>query len=176
MFPIDRTKRIDLGPLSLGAMRHLLEERLGRSYTRIVLRRLYEASGGNPFSAIEIARVLDPGRDPGPGEPLPVPARLNELLQARLRALPPETLETLQAAAALAHPSLELIEQATGEGARARIRPAMEAGVVELQRGRVNFAHPLLVEALRSTLSRRDEQADLGPVPHGHRVYRRPRE
>jgi DNA-binding CsgD family transcriptional regulator len=154
--PEERIRRIELGPLSLGALRRLLEDRLGRAYSRTMLRRLQEVSGGNPFYALELARVLDPDRELWAGEPLPLPEHLADLLDARLRALPADTVETVQAAAALAHPTLELLEAATGGAATSRLRPAVEAGVVELERGHVRFAHPLFVESVRSALDPRE--------------------
>jgi DNA-binding CsgD family transcriptional regulator len=150
--PADRLRRIALGPLSLGALRRLLEERLGRVYARPLLRRLHKVSGGNPFYALELARVIGPDHELSPGEPLPVPARLGDLVDARLRVLPPETIAVLGAAAALADPTLELLEAAMGAGARKRLGPALEAGLVELEHGRLRFAHPLFAERVHAVL------------------------
>jgi len=47
-----RLQRIEVGPLSSGAIRHLLSERLGLSLPRHVLRRLVEATEGNPLFAL----------------------------------------------------------------------------------------------------------------------------
>ena len=49
-------ERIDVGPLSLGALQGLLHTRLARVFTRPTLLRIHAMSGGNPFYAIEIAR------------------------------------------------------------------------------------------------------------------------
>ena len=46
------------GPLSLAALHHLISGRLGTSLSRPLLVRLADASGGNPFFALEIARAL----------------------------------------------------------------------------------------------------------------------
>src|SRR4051812_18090388 len=46
--------RLTLEPLSLGALHRLIHERLALSLPRPALRRLHEASGGNPFYALEI--------------------------------------------------------------------------------------------------------------------------
>ena len=77
----DRIERLYVGPLSVGAAHQLLRQRLGRTFARPTLLRLHEASGGNPFYALELARALPPDVDPT--QPLPVPETLEELLRAR---------------------------------------------------------------------------------------------
>ena len=53
-----RQARLHVGPLPLAALHQLFLARLGRSFPRLVLVRIEEASGGNPFYALEIARAL----------------------------------------------------------------------------------------------------------------------
>ena len=77
----DRIERLYVGPLSVGATHQLLRQRLGRTFARPTLLRLHEASGGNPFYALELARALGPDVDPT--QPLPVPETLEELLSVR---------------------------------------------------------------------------------------------
>ena len=50
-------ERLVLGSLSLASLHHIVRERLGSSPTRPMIARIAEASGGNPFFAIEIARA-----------------------------------------------------------------------------------------------------------------------
>src|SRR5688572_27372580 len=57
----ERLERVALSPLSLGAVQHLIQDRLGFLPPRPVLRRLHELSGGNPFFALELARALRVG-------------------------------------------------------------------------------------------------------------------
>ena len=74
-------------PLSLGALHHLIHDRLGSAPPRPALARLAEASGGNPFLALEIARAL--GADWSSlagGGPLPVPRDLQALARERVAA------------------------------------------------------------------------------------------
>ena len=47
---------LTVGPLSLGAIRRLLSERLGLSLQRQHLRRVVETTLGNPLFALEIGR------------------------------------------------------------------------------------------------------------------------
>ena len=63
--------RLPVGPLSVGALHRFLRDRLGRPFARQTLLRIHERSGGNPFFALELARVLDADIDPM--QPLPVP-------------------------------------------------------------------------------------------------------
>jgi DNA-binding CsgD family transcriptional regulator len=51
-------ERVRLGPLSLGAVRRLLFERLGLAMSRQHVRRIVEATGGNPLFALEVGRSL----------------------------------------------------------------------------------------------------------------------
>jgi ATP/maltotriose-dependent transcriptional regulator MalT len=150
-FELDRSfrhlERISLGPLSLGGLHRLLEERLGLELTRPELVRVQEATAGNPFFALELGRELvRTNTRPAAGQALPVPESLRELLGGRLARLPGETLDVLLEAAALARPTVELIAAAHGE--RERVLGALDAaqreGVVELDDSRIRFVHPLL--------------------------------
>jgi predicted ATPase len=57
VFGDDRLVRVTVGPLTLGALQHILRARIGTTLSRSVLRRIHEMSGGNPFFALEIARA-----------------------------------------------------------------------------------------------------------------------
>ena len=88
-FPEERLRRLAVRPLSLGALHHLLKERLGLELTRPELARIRESSGGNPFFALELGRELvRTGTRPGAGQALRVPDSLHELLDGRLARLP----------------------------------------------------------------------------------------
>ena len=66
--PPERRERLHVGPMPLAALHQLFLARYGRSFPRLVLVRIEEASGGNPFYALEIARSLaavDDGPDAG---------------------------------------------------------------------------------------------------------------
>jgi hypothetical protein len=97
--------------------------------------------------ALEIARALiGQGVRPAPGEPLPVPEDLQELLGARLAALPPRAADGLLAVAAAARPTEDLVVAAAArrDRASAGITRAEEAGILQRAGGRVGFTHPLL--------------------------------
>ena len=143
----DRVEHLLLGPLTVAAVYELVRVHLDLALSRPVLLRVHESSGGNPFFALELSRALRrAGAEPTPSEPLPVPPSLRELVRARLALLPRSSAETLLVAAALSRPTVSLVEQAVGSGARADrdLGRAAEAGVIELQGDRIRFAHPLL--------------------------------
>ncbi len=146
-FPAERLMRLDLGPLSLGALHHLLRERIGLELTRPELVRVREASAGNPFFALELGRELvRTDTRPGSGQALRVPESLHELLDGRLARLPTETGDVVLFAAALARPTIELVTMAHGdrEGVLEALDFAVRDGVVELDGSSLRFAHPLL--------------------------------
>jgi DNA-binding CsgD family transcriptional regulator len=143
----ERVHRLAPGPLSLGALHRLLRDRLGLVLPRPKLRRLHEVSGGNPFFALELARAVERGSiGLEAGEPLP--ASLGALVHERLEGLPADTREALLAAAALAQPTLGLVESTVGSEAASTLSPALDAQVVELAGDRIRFAHPLLASGV----------------------------
>ncbi|MFL5929446.1 MAG: AAA family ATPase [Gaiellaceae bacterium] len=141
-------ERRRIGPLSVGALHRLLHDRLGRAFARQTLLRIHERSGGNPFFALELARVLDEDLDPL--EPLPVPETLEELVRTRLAGLPATTRDALALVAALGTPSESLLERAGV--APAVLDPAVAEQVVERDRGTIRFTHPLLASVLYNDL------------------------
>ncbi len=99
-FPEDRLHRIDVGPLSLAALHHLLQERLSLELSRSELLVVHEETLGNPFFALEVGRELAlHGNRPALGEPLPVPSSLRQLLGRRLDRLSTSTRDVLLIAA-----------------------------------------------------------------------------
>jgi DNA-binding CsgD family transcriptional regulator len=133
-------ERLRVGPLSVGALHRFLHDQLGIAYPRQTLLRVHERSGGNPFFALELARVLDPDLDPL--LPLPVPETLEELVRGRLTGLPAATREALALVSAVGAPSESLLRRA-GVAADA-LEPALQAHVVARDAGTIRFTHPLL--------------------------------
>lgn len=158
--PILRQKRIEVGPLSLGATHAVLHAHHRAVLSRPVLRRLYELSGGNPFYALELGEAL--ARHHGrlePGKPLPMPDDLRDLLAERLAMLPRKTQDALTVAAAASKPTTGLIATVLSGDAYDRLEPAIKAHVVDINDQRLRFTHPLLAAAAyeRASLSRRRE-------------------
>jgi DNA-binding CsgD family transcriptional regulator len=143
----DRLRRMPLSPLSLAALGRIVADRLGRSLPRPLLVRVAKASRGNPFYALEIARLL---ADRGPAElglaELPVSDDLRTLIQDRIEQLPPSAQDAVLQATVLS--ALD-----SGKVDAAMLAPAEEAGIVVVDdRGRVEFTHPLFASAAYGAL------------------------
>ena len=153
----ERVQRLDVGPLSVGAIHRLLRRRLGRPFPRPTLLRLHEASGGNPFYALELARALDAEDTEGdPTRPLHVPESLDRLVRGRLGDLSAATRAALSLVAAGGRSSPAMLGAAgMSEDALA---PAFAAGVIERADGVVRFAHPLLASAFYQELPVEERQ------------------
>ena len=130
---------LHVGPLSAGALQSILRPRLGRVFARPTLLRLHEASGGNPFFALELARAL--GDNVDPTQPLPVPETLDALVRAHLDALPAETRRALLLACTHGRLTPADLEADI-------LEPAFADDVIELADGAIRFTHPLFASAL----------------------------
>ncbi|MGC2653361.1 MAG: AAA family ATPase [Mycobacterium sp.] len=144
----DAIGRIRLGPLSLGALHAVVCERLEKSFPRPTMVRIHEVSGGNPFYAVEIARVID---TQAPVGEVSLPRTLFEVVQSRLDSLEVSVRNALLAMACLSSATtgeviratdmdsdslIELLEQAEGEG------------IIEITGNRLEFTHPLLARGV----------------------------
>lgn len=81
-------ERLEIGPISIGAMRRMLLDRLDLTLPRRVLTRVGDISLGNPMFALEIGRMLV-GKDASTiGTEIPLPDRLEDLVGPRVADLP----------------------------------------------------------------------------------------
>ncbi len=157
-FPDQQLRRLRLSPLSIGATHRLLRERLGVSFPRPTLLQLHQASGGNPFYALELGRALrQSGARLSAGDRLAVPTSLTELVSARLATLPEGVREVLEPVALLSEPTVSIIESVAPDPATvlARLRAAEAAAILELDEERVRFSHPLLAARVKAELEPR---------------------
>lgn len=145
----DSVEILRVGSMSVGALQALLRDRLLRTFSRPVLLRIHEASGGNPFYGLELAQAL--GADLDPTKPIPVPETLEGLVLDRLGGLPAETRSALALVSAIGTSSVELLD-AAGVPPTALV-PAVDARVVESSGGEIRFTHPLLSSVLYQELS-----------------------
>jgi DNA-binding NarL/FixJ family response regulator len=144
-------EEVRLGPLSLGALSHLVRTRLGVRIPRPVLARVHEASGGNPMFAIEFARAVGERDGPQLG-PVPIPESLQELVRARLEQQPRDVRRLLAIVAACEQPMTSLLVTAD-PAAAASIDVAVDAGAIAVgEDGGVRFTHPLLASAAYADL------------------------
>jgi DNA-binding CsgD family transcriptional regulator len=128
---------LELGPLDEAAIRRVLAGTV-EAISRPTLRRIHEASGGNPLYAIELARALAAGGRPS-GD-LVLPESLQAAIARRLDELPPELLRLLEAASALGpRPAREL--RAPDDLLARAVREELLVVEEDLV---VRFAHPLV--------------------------------
>ena len=138
---------------------------------RPLLAEVHQASGGNPFYALEIVRTLQRTRMlVEAGQPLPA-ARLAGRARPRRDCVAlPEDESRLPArrGCARAADARARSRSATGVAGTAGLAPALEARVVELDGDRIRFTHPLLAAGAY-------EIADPSSTARGPRAARRAR-
>lgn len=150
--PEHRVEGLFLGPLSMGAVHHLVRQRLAMTLPRPVLARTAEASGGNPYFALELARTLTRDAEPPAiGDHVRIPRTLQDIVAAHLHTLSAEATEAALVAASLSLPTAALLA-AVGVGERG-LAEAEEADVLISDRDRLRFTHPLLASAVYAASS-----------------------
>jgi DNA-binding CsgD family transcriptional regulator len=136
--------RVAVGPVDAFAIDRILRRHLQADFRPPTVRRLHTASGGNPFFALEIGRALLEEGEPPPGNPLPVPSNLIQLVGARLARLPRSTTDALRAAALLSRPDAEIVAPRRSEV----LRPAVDGGLIIIDGFEIRFTHPLIASTL----------------------------
>ncbi|HET8980349.1 MAG TPA: LuxR family transcriptional regulator [Solirubrobacteraceae bacterium] len=137
----ERVMRLRVGPLPVDSLRRLIGERVGRPLPLPVLTRIAEASGGNPFYALEVARLL-PATESLDTAPLPVPEDVRALAASRVTPLPLAARSALLRAAVLAAPDTTLVDPVA-------LGPAEDVELIRIDpRGRIEFSHPLFAAAI----------------------------
>jgi DNA-binding SARP family transcriptional activator/DNA-binding CsgD family transcriptional regulator len=153
-FELDRAfaqglERLEIGPLSLGALQRLLRERLSRPLPRPLLRRIHDRSGGNPFYALELARALaERGEER-------LPPSLRALVANRVERLPAPTRTLLVSLSVAADPTRPLVRALGGVDL---LEPAEREGIVVVEGSRLRFAHPLLAAAVLDGATSRERR------------------
>ncbi|GLZ61450.1 LuxR family transcriptional regulator [Micromonospora sp. NBRC 107095] len=144
-----RAARIEVPPLDVGALHHVLRDQLGVTLTRPLLVRVAREAGGNPLLAIEVVRAMQRlPRHPAPGDDLPVAASMHHLLANVVAELPPPSRDALRLAALLTVPTLVDLD-AAGVPAAALDAPE-EAGLIVVTPTGVRFTHPVHAAAVRA--------------------------
>jgi DNA-binding CsgD family transcriptional regulator len=141
-----------LAPLSAAALHKLIKARTGVGLSRPVVLRVHRTTGGNPFFALELAKVLVSAGMPDANRSWPVPEDLRDMVTARLAVLPADTRSALLTAAASARPAIAGLNADV-------LAPAQDAGIVTIaDDGRVRFAHPLLASAIYDSVPPADRR------------------
>ena len=161
-------ERVDLEPLSLSSLHHVIREQTGHVVPRPMLHRIAEVSAGNPLFAIGLASALyEDGVGPASGAPMPAPRTLMDLVSDRLRRLDGEARAVLLALASLTAPTEELVEQVVGHDPAAAFDAARADGILDRRVDVPTFAHPLYAECvlqLASTTRRRRVHATIAAL------------
>jgi AAA ATPase domain len=115
ILPPERYEARDVAPLDLDAVRHVLHGAV-TSISHPILRRIHEASGGNPLFAIELARALESGGRPNrPAGGLRLPDSLHAAIAGRLERVPTELWPLLETASGLGPTSVKELREVTAE-------------------------------------------------------------
>ncbi len=153
-------ERIELAPLDEGQVAEAVTAFFRAPVAGATLRRLWELSEGNPLYLRELLiGGLDSGALAESGgiwslkQPLAAPARLVELVAARLEGMKKETVDAVHLVAAGEPLPLTILEQLV---APAAIEDAERHGFIQVfidgRRVETRLAHPLYGETLRQTL------------------------
>ena len=160
-FPPGRLEAVTIGPLSAEALDTILRAKGGPPASWPEVVEVHEASGGNPYFAMELATAMGARGDRhGARQPLPVPGSLLPLVQRRLQALTRAGGQVALLAAAAAAPTVEVLLAACGDDQDAQegLESGEAAGVLQITGDRVRFTHPLLRSVHYSSATRRRRQ------------------
>jgi DNA-binding CsgD family transcriptional regulator len=166
-------ERLEVAPLSFGAVRALLSRRLALPLPRRVVHQIYESSGGNPLYALEVGRLVADRGAPRVGEELPIPEDVEDLVGDRVARLSPAQRRLLAAVslgADLRDAELASLAEPTDVAA------AIAADLLIEEDQRLRPAHPLLGAAARARLTaaeRRDLHRDLAKLAANEEVRAR---
>src|SRR5262249_51316281 len=136
---------LHMAPLDHDALDELLRREPSVSVSTATRREITRVSAGNPFFALELARAAAQ-RAPGTPEAvrLAVPRTLRELLGERIAGVPLDVRRALLLVAAASQPTVSLVETVLGsERASELLAAAVTANILDVERGRIRFAHPL---------------------------------
>ncbi|GLZ36997.1 LuxR family transcriptional regulator [Actinokineospora sp. NBRC 105648] len=147
---------IEVPGIEDAAVAELVRTRLDGELPAETIARVAQASGGNPFYALELGRALvRHGGSVAADDPLPVPGRLRELVSDRLADLPEAAWDVLRLVTVAIRPGLDLVP--LGDPGLAA---AQRAGVLVADRdGALRFSHPLLGEIVAAAATPRQRCA-----------------
>ena len=170
--PPDCLMRVQLGPLTLGAIGGILRSRLGAALPRYMLTRLYEGCGGNPSYALESAcALLEHQQMSVTREPMPLPCSLTDLVRRRVRRLTGDVWRVSRLVAASIDPREWLIRAAYGDGESwVAVDQAIDDDILERAGDALRFTHPLLRSVLYTEMTpdeRREVHQGLAAAAEG---------
>jgi len=156
------TTHLTVGSLSVGVLGRILRERTSQPLSRPYVVRIHQVTDGNPLFALEIARAaVRDGTPADRGRVWSGPDHLQNVLSARLAAVPRSAHQPLLAVAATSHPTWDLVQKIAGSSDRslAGLARAEAMGIIERADGRVRFSHPLLGSTIYLNASAQERRA-----------------
>lgn len=162
----ERFRKLKVAPMSDAVLHEVVRIHTGRSMSKPAFAKLLRISGGNPFYAIEV--VLTMGADDISKPGAAIPQSLIELTKTRLRRVGPEVRRVLVVVAALANPTVELVNLAVGVAAAGGLQQAEDRQIIEIDGPAIRFTHPMLAAgayALATPRSRREIHRRLATLP-----------
>lgn len=150
-----RVQEIRIEGLSFGATSRAVSDEHPSRFSHRTLRRIYEASGGNPLYALEFARLLAANPDSALLDSLPLPDMVEDIFGTRIRQLSRECRQVLLAVALSGGLTESELDTLAPPGA---LQDAYAAGLLVPECSGVRAAHPLLAAASRRSSSARERQ------------------
>jgi DNA-binding CsgD family transcriptional regulator len=144
----DDVTRITVPPMSIGALHAVISDRLGHSLSRPLMVRIEEASRGNPFYALELAKTMNSSQ---PETGMVLPDSLSELIRSKVRSLAPDVDDALLAVACLAAPTVGLVARGLAsdpDTVARQLEDAENRGVLEINGDRIRFSHPIFARGV----------------------------
>jgi DNA-binding NarL/FixJ family response regulator len=132
---------LQLGPMSFGAVRRLLLDRLGLSLPRSVLHRMVDITDANPLFLLELGREILTRGVPDSVDDLPIPAGIEDLFDKRIAELLPSLRLALMALALCPDIGLDGLTRLADQDT---LDELVDRGLVEIDGQRVRSTHPLL--------------------------------
>jgi len=157
-FEADGIDELALSPLSDDDAGQILLSR-APDLSPAIRDRIVREAAGNPLAVVELSSAIhaeSSDEDGGP-EVLPLTDRLERSFAARTRDLPEDTWWVLLVAALDDRDSLEEVLAAAGTP-RSALRPAEDAGLVELDAASLRFRHPLVRSAIQQRATHQERQ------------------
>ena len=155
--------RVEVGALTIGALRRMLLDRLGLTVSRPLLRRVVEVTQGNPLFALEIGRSLLEHDASADADEIPLPDSVEEIVGGRVGQLAAGVRTALLTTALSDDLGVAKLSAVAGSDA---VDDALHAGVLVVDGERVRAAHPLLAAVARKR-SRVRERRELHRVLAG---------
>ncbi len=155
-----------MGPLSLGALHAVVQERLGVRLARPALVRLHESTEGNPYLALELVRAYGPEGPAAMLQGAPPTEVLRNALGHRIGSLPRQMRRLLETTALLGRPQRSLLVRLMGDdddATAANLARAERAGLLRVEGDRVRIDHPLLASVIAGSI----------PTTERRRLHRR---